>query len=155
LPGTGQLPASDPRHRATLEHFLLLMNSINARPKAHNAYLREAWVSPHDNSIRVTFDRNIRIEPHFQPTAATEMQHPVQTYSEFVVLELKFTNAFPNWFNELVQRFNLMQASAAKYSGGVLMLGEQCFDAGSLFEVTPFLATDLTFRAEDWIDGEL
>jgi hypothetical protein len=30
---------------------------------------------------------------------------------------------FPNWFKELVRRFNLMQFSSAKYCEGVEMLG--------------------------------
>jgi hypothetical protein len=44
-----------------------------------------------------------------------------------VVLELKFTGRFPNWFNTLVSRFNLMRAAAMKYSGGVARVGEEYF----------------------------
>ena len=138
MPAPDQLVTTEPRHFAALERFLLLMTSINARPKAHNSYLREAWVSPHDNSVRVTFDRNIRIEPHFDFTAVVPMREPVSIYSPVVILELKFTDRFPNWFNDLVQSFNLMQSSAAKYSGGVLMLGEYRFNAQNIFEDVPF-----------------
>jgi hypothetical protein len=137
-PRPEQFITNEPRHFAALERFLLLMNSINARPKAHNAYAREAWVSPHDNSVRVTFDRNIRIEPHFQPSTVLPMRDPAPLYSPVVVLELKFTDRFPNWFNDLVQNFNLMQSSAAKYSGGVLLIGESRFRAQNEFEIAPF-----------------
>src|SRR5262245_37880562 len=67
----GQLPEPDyllsrePRHLAALQRFNFLLHQLNARPKAHNTYLREAWVSPNDNSIRITFDRGVRIEPFF------------------------------------------------------------------------------------------
>ena len=108
--------SKEPRHLVALQRFNQLVLQINARPKAHNNYLREAWVSPHDNSIRVTFDRKIRIEPYFKAHAIVEMMNPVQVFPEFTVLELKFTTRYPNWFKELVRAFNLMQFSSAKYS---------------------------------------
>ena len=42
-------------------------------------------------------------------------------------MEIKFTNRFPNWLRDLVEQFGLMQFSAAKYSGGVDLAGEQWF----------------------------
>lgn len=137
LPRADQLVTTEPRHLANLERFLLLMGSIDAKPKAHNSYLREAWVSAGDNSVRVTFDRQTRIEPHFGPTAMTGMDQPAPVYSPLVILELKFTDRFPNWFNTLVQRFNLMQASAAKYSGGIQLIGEQYFTEHAFPEDSP------------------
>ena len=154
LPGTDELFATEPRHLAALEHFLRLMHSIDARPTAHNAYQREAWVSPHDNSVRVTFDRNVRIEPHFRLTAETAMRQPTLVYSPEVVLELKFTNRFPNWFNDLVQRFNLTQSSAAKYSGGVLLLGEARFDKRNIFNHTACAPPVSPSRVEELVLAE-
>jgi hypothetical protein len=85
--------------------------------------MREAWVSPHDNSVRLTFDRHICAEPCFHARAAVEMERPARVFPELVVLELKFTTRFPNWFNALVRRFDLMQFSSAKYCEGVEVLG--------------------------------
>lgn len=130
LPEPDQLLSREPRHLTALHRFNLLLHQLDARPKAHNFYQREAWVSPHDNSIRVTFDRQIRIEPFFQAKAVVEMYQPVRVYREFTVLELKFTNRFPDWFKEMVRIFNLMQFSSAKYSEGVLLLGEHRFHNG-------------------------
>jgi hypothetical protein len=127
LPAPEQLLSREPRHLAALQRFNRLLLQINASPRLHNHYLREAWVSPNDNSVRITFDRNIRAEPFFGDRAVTEMNRPVRIFPEFVVLELKFTARFPNWFKELVRRFNLMQFSSAKYSEGVELLGEHCF----------------------------
>ena len=154
-PRPEQFITREPRHLAALERFLLLMDSINARPKAHNAYEREAWVSPHDNSVRVTFDRSIRIEPHFQPSTVVSMRGPALIYSPVVVLELKFTDRYPNWFNELVQRFNLMQSSAAKYSGGVLLIGEDRFHAQNVFEIAPFAPSQPAASARELTLAEL
>ncbi len=143
----GQLPepehvlSKEPRHLATLQLFNLLLNQLNARPKAHNSYLREAWVSPHDNSVRVTLDRNICIEPCSIPMAVTEMKKPTRVFPEFVVLELKFTSRFPNWFGDLVRHFNLMQFSSAKYAEGVVIMGEHRFHDGE--------------RSVDWAMGRM
>jgi hypothetical protein len=130
LPAREQVLSPEPRHLEALQRFIGLQTLLNARPKAHNNYLREAWVSPHDNSIRVTFDRRIRIEPFFASRAVVEMARPVRVFPEFTVLELKFTDRFPNWFHTLVARFNLMQFSSAKYSEGIITLGEHRFHDG-------------------------
>jgi len=130
LPEPDHLLSKETRHLATLQRFNLLQHQLNARPKAHNTYFREAWVSAHDNSLRVTMDRKVRMEPHFKASAVTEMSYPVRVFQEFVVLELKFTARFPEWLRELVTRFNLMQFAASKYTEGVLLLGESRFHDG-------------------------
>ena len=127
LPDPDQILTNDPAQYGAIQRFNRLMLQLNARPKAHNSYLREAWVSPMNNSVRVTFDRNIRIEPFFKADAVVPMSHPTRVYSHAVVMEIKFTNRFPNWLRDLVEQFGLMQFSAAKYSGGVDLAGEQWF----------------------------
>lgn len=127
LPSPDELFSSEPRHYAALQRFHELQTRLNATPRLHNHYLREAWVSSHDNSVRVTFDRNVRVEPYFGNEAVIEMRHPTRVYSEFVILEMKFTTRFPSWFNALITRFNLMRGAAMKYSGGVDMVGEKLF----------------------------
>jgi hypothetical protein len=130
LPDQSQLISKDPRHLAAIQRFNHLVLKLNAKPKAHNAYMREAWVSPNDNSVRVTFDRNVRIEPYFRTDVPIAFENPVPIFSESVILELKFTNRFPDWFEILISRFNLTWSAAAKYAGGVLIMGEHCFHDG-------------------------
>ena len=127
LPDPEHLFSREPRHWAALERFNYLLHQLNARPKAHNRYQREAWVSPHDNSIRITFDRQIQLEPWFRPEAVIAMKQPALVAPEFVVLEVKFTARYPNWFEEMVRHFNLMRYASAKYSQGVLLWGEHRF----------------------------
>jgi hypothetical protein len=130
LPSGSQVLSKEARHWATLERFNLLQHQLNARPKTHNNYSREAWVSPHDNSLRVTMDRNIRIEPYFVADAPIRMQRPTRIFQDCVILELKFTTRFPGWFADLVRAFHLMQFSASKYAEGVLIMGEARFHDG-------------------------
>lgn len=124
LPAPAHLVSKEPRQLAALQEFCRLMTRLRAEPRAHVAYLREAWISPLDNSVRVTMDRAVRCDP--EPTArlGTDMTRPALVFGDRVVLELKFTNRFPDWFKDLVRVFGLMQCGAAKYADGVALLGE-------------------------------
>jgi hypothetical protein len=130
LPEPDHLMSREARHLATLQRFNLLQHQLNARPKAHNTYSREAWVSAHDNSLRVTMDRRVRMEPFFRADAVVKTSEPARVFQGFVILELKFTTRFPEWLHELVSRFDLMQFAASKYCEGVLLLGESRFHDG-------------------------
>jgi len=124
LPEPGHLVSKDPRQLVALQNFCQLMNDIGAKSKAHIAYLREAWISPRDNSVRVTMDREVKCEPEPVARLNTQMENPVIVFGNEVILELKFTDRFPDWFKELVRVFGLMQCGAAKYVDGVALVGE-------------------------------
>lgn len=99
----------------SLQRFVELMVQLNAKPKMHIAYLREAYVSPHVNDVRVTIDRAVQSELCLDGRLKTTLERPALCTKDVVILELKFTERFPNWFRDLVRRFNCMQAGAAKY----------------------------------------
>lgn len=125
LPEPAHLTSNDPKHLAALQRFSQLLNQHHCRPKAHVAYLREAWISPHNNSVRLTMDRDVQCDPEPEAKLSTTLRNPVLVFGKSVVLELKFTGRYPDWFRELVRVFNLTQCSAAKYADGVALLGEQ------------------------------
>lgn len=129
LPDTLDARAQATRDRFALQQFQQLQFRSRSTPRAHSFYLREAWVSGHDNSVRINFDRNIRLEPCFEHYPVVKMTAGAELYPGWVVLELKFSGRFPNWFRLLVETFNLMQASASKYSDGVVALGETRFQS--------------------------
>lgn len=124
LPDAEDLCSEDPVQLVALQRFCHFVTTLGAKPQTHVAYLREAWLSRHDNTVRVTIDRRVRSEP--EPTArlSTQMRDPILVFGDQIVLELKFTNRYPEWFKELVRVFNLMQCGAAKYVDGVTKLGE-------------------------------
>ncbi len=130
LPAADQVVSRDPKQYKALQEFCRLVSELQAIPIAHIAYLREAWMSPHDNSVRVTIDRQIRCEP--EPTAklTTKMVNPVSVFGDYLVLELKFTNRFPDWFKELVRVYDLMQCGAAKYVDGATLVGSDRLSRG-------------------------
>jgi len=128
LPEPAHLVSRDPRQQVALQNFCKLTQDICAKPKAHIAYLREAWISPRDNSVRVTLDRAVRCEPEPLGHLSTRMNNPLLVFGKEVVLELKFTDRFPDWFKQLVQVFGLVQCGAAKYVDGVTIVGEYRFN---------------------------
>lgn len=124
LPEPHEMASADPRHLVGIQRFLGLMTELQARPTAHVAYLREAWMSPRDNSVRVTMDREVYFEPDPTTRMLANMLEPVLVFGRRVILELKFTGRYPDWWNELVRVFGLQQASAAKYADGITCYGE-------------------------------
>jgi hypothetical protein len=122
-PCMADLVAPSPRQMAALERFSSLMLLLRATPKAHVAYLREAWTSVADNSVRVTMDRDVRSEPEPGATISTRMRSPVPVFGRSAIVEIKFTGRFPTWLQEVVQVFDLERCSAAKYAEGVNQIG--------------------------------
>ena len=127
-PEQQHLLSKDPRQLMAIQRFCHLMNEIRARPKVHIYYMREAYVSA-DGEARITLDRHVYGEPNLTPTLKTKMTAPVQSYKEFVILELKFTNRFPNWFRDVVYVANAMQCGAAKYVESISQVGSRKLNA--------------------------
>jgi SPX domain protein involved in polyphosphate accumulation len=123
-PEPAHMVSKDPKHLFALQNFCNLMQEIQAVPKVHIAYYREAYVPHDDNSARLTMDREVRSEPELTARLSPKMHKPILVWGRDVVLELKFTNRFPDWFRELSQVFGLRQCGAAKYVDGVALQGE-------------------------------
>lgn len=49
---------------------------------------------------------------------------PCNVFGPKVILELKFTDRFSNWFTERVQIFDCVLTGAAKYAGGIELRGK-------------------------------
>jgi hypothetical protein len=124
MPEPSFLVSKEPKHFFAVQDFCRLMQEIQAKPKVHIGYYREAYVPHDDNSARLTMDREVRSEPELTARLNTKMLRPILVWGKDIVLELKFTNRFPDWFRGLVQVFGLRQCGAAKYVDGVALQGE-------------------------------
>jgi hypothetical protein len=131
------LISNQPKQMLALQNFCRLMTNVQARPKTHIFYMREAWISPHDNSVRVTLDRSVLADAEPTSRLTTSMDRPQLLFKNLVILELKFTNRFPDWFRDLVRTFGVMQCGAAKYADGVVALGEESLSRAFAFDVPP------------------
>ena len=124
LPEQGHLLSDQPHSLGAVQQFCRLMFASSAVPKLHITYLREAWMSATDDFARVTLDREICGGPHFSSLITTKIEGYVMPFEPQVILELKFTGRFPNWFQELVEVFGVMQCGAAKYADSIFQLEE-------------------------------
>jgi hypothetical protein len=114
----------DTEQYVSLRRFCELRSQIRAKPQCIVAYDREAWMTADGNSARLTFDRALLGGPYRGQFTATPQQDWVKPDVAHgidprillgVVLELKFTDRFPNWMRELVRVFDLTRTCMAKY----------------------------------------
>lgn len=137
-PQLRHLAKPDGRQLASLQEFCRLMRALGATPRSHVAYRREAWMSPTNNTMRVTFDRAVSCEPEFGLNLRTQVGEAVRPFDGNVVLELKFVDRLPNWCREMIQALGLKRGGAPKYAQGVLLLGEhRISNLGVGLRVTP------------------
>jgi hypothetical protein len=124
MPASSEMLSKDASAAVALQRFISLMSTIQAKPKTHICYQREAYVSD-DDQVRVTMDRQVLATPNHAGKIKVKMTDPVHAYRGIVILELKYTNRFPNWFRELVRMADVMQTGAAKYVSTVNLLGHR------------------------------
>src|SRR5688572_26206366 len=77
LPSFQHMVSQEPKQLIAIQNFCRLTTNLQATPRAHIFYLREAWISRHDNSVRVTLDREVQCDA--EPTARLDasMMRPV------------------------------------------------------------------------------
>ncbi len=111
------------RDFASLRRFCDLLHLLAATPRARVSYDREAWTSEGHNSVRVTLDRAVLCEPELAPRLVTTFSRPARPFGDSVILEIKFTDRFPDWLAVMVRTLNLVQGGAAKYVDGLNAVG--------------------------------
>ncbi len=106
-----------------LDRFCRLTRNIDADGAAYVVYKREAYVSPGSDHIRVTFDRELY--GGYYRTGSELMVPETGVYPKWsgCVLEMKFTDRFPDWMHEVAQIFSLQRTSVPKYVMCVDALG--------------------------------
>jgi hypothetical protein len=112
------------RDWVAFNEFCQLRDAIGATGSTYVSYQREAYVSPDGMEWRATFDRHLRAHPYRPGDAMTiPIDGVVAANDEVVVFELKFTNRFPSWMQELVRVFDLGAVSFPKYVNCLRSLG--------------------------------
>jgi len=105
-----------------LTQFCRLRTMCNADGKTIVSYMREAYVTPTNDTIRVTFDRRLSGSTFKDGDILTRNGPMVYPEVGGVILEIKFTCRFPVWMRQLVRSMNLTRCSMAKYVKCMLML---------------------------------
>jgi hypothetical protein len=123
-PAMEQLARPDAKNWQAIYEFCRLRDAIHARPTVFTSYLRAGYEPVGDKSVRVTFDRQIRAGEYQGKLSALNVHQWPLLNVPGVVLELKFTDRFPNWMHELTQLFDLQRGSMAKYVECVLLIND-------------------------------
>ena len=116
------LVVDDEKNFRAMYNFCELCQKINARPTAYTSYMREGYEPPDSNWQRVTFDRQLRAGPYRGSIDISELERWAQPEVQGIVLELKFTDRYPDWMHDLVESFNLRRTSMPKYVECVTLL---------------------------------
>lgn len=111
-----------PKGMAALQEFTRLRGMLQADGQAVVSYMREAYVTPNDNSVRLTFDRRLLGYRYDGTGRLVRAGTPVEPRVGGVILELKFTDRFPVWMRHMVRSFSLVRRSMAKYVVCVLAM---------------------------------
>lgn len=98
-----------------LERFCSLCEQLGAVGVTYVGYLREAYVQPNSDNLRVTFDRQLHGREFDLREGLAVPTRGVSPHVDGVILELKFVDRFPSWMREMVWALNLDRISMAKY----------------------------------------
>jgi SPX domain protein involved in polyphosphate accumulation len=112
------LSRGDTSARALAE-FCECRDRLHAVGSAFISYRREAFVSPSAESVRVTFDRQIKGHPYYPEMGLTVPMDEAFVVVDGAVLELKYNGRAPRWMHDLITHFSLQRRSFPKYVFGV------------------------------------
>ena len=104
-------------HLENFRDFRDCVNSLACQPKIFVQYKREAYMDRFDSEMRITLDHGIRCLP-YSPGMDLDRLNQEIWYPVFqipYIMEIKFTNTYPFWVNQMIRHFMLLRDSVAKY----------------------------------------
>lgn len=122
----------DETDRHAHELFASLGSRLDASPRLGVRYLREAFQSAMDEPVRITLDSELAyasVDDLLEDRGESCWR---RVHEMPVLLEVKFTDSYPYWVRQMVDRFELGRISLAKYvicgqamAGDGVLYGEQ------------------------------
>jgi len=106
--------------------------NYEVRPKLLIVYWRKAYVAPLQANLRITFDTHITVQRRTRLDGPDGVRYPVM-HPGVTVLEIKFEHVMPEWVDQFVKRFSLVNRPVSKYClsvGRLLQAGELVGAAG-------------------------
>jgi SPX domain protein involved in polyphosphate accumulation len=99
----------------TLRRFVDLVRAVGAQPSTYVSYYREAYMGIENDQVRLTMDRSVGASEFDWNLGLDTPRECESTDLDGVVLELKFTDRFPDWMHDMVLAFDLERCSVPKY----------------------------------------
>ena len=114
-PQSADLVKWHPESFTILQRFCDLRATVEARGQIVVSYVREAYVAPDGESVRLTFDRQLSAHASNGALPLGSNGNGFHPRLGGPILELKFTDRFPSWMSELVEIFELARGQMPKY----------------------------------------
>lgn len=97
------------------KRFFYQVFGKNLRPVVLVVYEREPYHSKFDETVRITFDKNLRGQGYPALEGLYSEAELTSALDNNFILEVKFNNRFPGWLNPAISKFGLRKQSASKY----------------------------------------
>ncbi|MCA9741968.1 polyphosphate polymerase domain-containing protein [candidate division KSB1 bacterium] len=104
--------------REITEELLYYSNRHCLMPAVFILYEREAYMSPLDDTIRITFDRDVQGNSYFS-SGITQQINWSPAFDKSVIFEIKIRGLLPFWLHNLIREHGLYNESISKYCGGL------------------------------------
>jgi hypothetical protein len=104
------------RDRRDARSFLYHLHRYSLRPVVLVTYDREAFFRSYDDSVRITFDKNLRSCPFPNLEDLYSERGMLHSLSGKFVLEVKFSDGIPLWLKTIVRDFGLERRAVSKYA---------------------------------------
>lgn len=102
------------RKEKSCQKFLYHLHRDHLQPTVLVVYDREAYESVMDNTVRITFDKNLRsaLMPELREIYTDDL---LAVMEEHFILEVKYNKQYPEWMRLIVNSLDLRQEAASKY----------------------------------------
>ena len=114
--GAQALDDSDGGNRPAIEEFLRLQRAHGMIPMVNVSYRRQPLIGRFNPGLRVTFDDRLVVSS--APRISLVQRLPTDLRE--TVMEVKFNNALPDWFQSIIRRYGLERESISKYALAVI-----------------------------------
>jgi hypothetical protein len=98
-----------------VDHFRHHVMLTQAKPVIRVRYMREAYESRGGDPVRITIDTELMHAVTLDDSWSHGTGRWVTTPVGDTIIEIKFTERFPSWINDLVRIFGLKQQPVPKY----------------------------------------
>ena len=96
--------------------FFYQVYAKNLRPVVLVVYEREAYFSKFDQTVRITFDKQLRGMGYPALNDLYKEDQLTSAMNNNFILEVKFNKHFPLWLSPILSRYSLKRQSASKYT---------------------------------------
>jgi SPX domain protein involved in polyphosphate accumulation len=119
-----KFPNNNPKYYTDAIKFLYYYKIKSLKPTVLVVYDREAYCMKYDDTIRITFDKNIRCKAYPTEEDLFSDDNLRGILPNYFVLEIKFHNYFPKLIlPNIIKKYNLSRGTYSKY-------GNSCFFSG-------------------------